>query len=444
MRDIFPAYYSPESATFKKLWSDATIVLDANVLLNLYRYPVQARDDLFSVLRKVSDRLFVPHQAALEFQRGRLKVIASQLKRFDEVHKALTETRSHLDGEFSRLQLKKRHASINPDKLLGKLHDLFEAFNKDLQQLEKKHPAVTGKDEIRTELDEILKGKVGESLTQDELDALYKDGKIRYEQSRPPGYLDAGKSKDDTPIYTSSGLRIERQYGDLILWRQTIKEAKNKELKQVILVTDEEKPDWWLALDSKGKKTIGPRPELIEELRSEADVDAFYMYSSERFLSYAREYLGVHVKEESITQVRESKPIRRSIPNKQNSTAEIAVRAWLEGIHPASHFTRLRISGRGFDLGVQFENRLIYGYDIRATRTAPPERLRRVTEQLMSKSLLVDRHYIIWVYLQDGVFEESGRRALESLHLPENVVIVFGHIDFISDGIIFEPDGQFP
>src|SRR5712672_2979276 len=108
MRDVFPAYYSLDKSKLKKLWAEATIVLDANVLLNLYRYPIQARDDLLSLLGKVSSRLFVPYQAALEYQRHRLDVIASQLKRFEDVRKVLQDVQGRLSGEFGRLQLKKR------------------------------------------------------------------------------------------------------------------------------------------------------------------------------------------------------------------------------------------------------------------------------------------------------------------------------------------------
>ena len=37
-------------------------MIDANVLLNLYRYNESPRDDLLEVLQKVGDRLWVPHQ----------------------------------------------------------------------------------------------------------------------------------------------------------------------------------------------------------------------------------------------------------------------------------------------------------------------------------------------------------------------------------------------
>ena len=40
-------------------------MLDANVLLNLYRYPEPARKDLFKVLNKIKERIWVPYHAAL-------------------------------------------------------------------------------------------------------------------------------------------------------------------------------------------------------------------------------------------------------------------------------------------------------------------------------------------------------------------------------------------
>src|ERR1017187_4888523 len=94
MNTIFPGYYRPSKEAFKELWQKATIALDANVMLNLYRYPTSARDDLLTTLRQVSNRLFVPYQAALEYQRGRLGTIGSQQKRFGEVDRKSTRLNS--------------------------------------------------------------------------------------------------------------------------------------------------------------------------------------------------------------------------------------------------------------------------------------------------------------------------------------------------------------
>jgi len=53
---------------FQELWDKATFVLDANVLLNLYRFPKGAAHDLLDVLERLSDRLWLPHQATVEYQ----------------------------------------------------------------------------------------------------------------------------------------------------------------------------------------------------------------------------------------------------------------------------------------------------------------------------------------------------------------------------------------
>ena len=76
MKKIFPGYYRPSDDQVSEAWATGLFVLDANVLLNLYRYPKEARDNLIEVLNKVSDRIWIPNHAALEYQRNRPSVIA--------------------------------------------------------------------------------------------------------------------------------------------------------------------------------------------------------------------------------------------------------------------------------------------------------------------------------------------------------------------------------
>ena len=113
---------------------------------------------------------------------------------------------------------------------------------------------------------------MGATPTQADLDAIYAEGKKRFEEKVPPGFADEKKEKSERPYHHSSGLRLERKFGDLVAWKQLIAEAHQKELASVIWVTDDEKPDWWLVVDSQGKKTIGPRPALFEEIRRDGGV----------------------------------------------------------------------------------------------------------------------------------------------------------------------------
>ena len=68
------------------------------------------------------------------------------------------------------------------------------------------------------------------------------------------------------------------------------------------LIIDDKKEDWWWDIKDE---TIGPRPELIEEMKSEAGISLFHMYNSERFMHYAKEYLRIRVRQQSIEQIRD-------------------------------------------------------------------------------------------------------------------------------------------
>ena len=181
MKNTFSGYYHLSEQELSILWKNCIFIFDANVLLNLYRYPKEARTDLLKIMKLISSRVWLPHQAALEYQENRLGVIAEQLKRYDEVRAVLNDTQNKLKGEFGRLQLQRRHSSINPDNLLSQVDTLFADFLSDLALLEKRQPDVFGEDEIRNDLDGLFYEKLGEVPTQEKLNAIYEEGKKRYE-----------------------------------------------------------------------------------------------------------------------------------------------------------------------------------------------------------------------------------------------------------------------
>jgi hypothetical protein len=306
MEKDFVGYYRPNDDELIELWGKCTFVLDANVILNLYRYPAKARNDLLKILNEISGRLWIPYQVALEYQENRLRVIGEQRKKFSEVKEILTKIQNTLETNLGNLQLKKRHSSIKPDDLLKKVKADFDEFLESLEASEQKQPNVSDHDTLRDEIDTLLEGRIGAPpQSQEELDKLYQEGQKRFEAKWPPGYMDE-REKSEPETYVYGGLVYKRKYGDLILWHQIIEAAKtHNEFKYLIFVTDDDKEDWWWIVDSQGKKTIGPRPELVEEISSKAGVVLFYMYSSERFTKFAKEYLKIEVQDKSIEQIRD-------------------------------------------------------------------------------------------------------------------------------------------
>lgn len=95
------------------------IVLDANVLLDLYRITPDARRQVLETLRDVADRLWVPHQAALEFSRNRKEAVrdrTSSLKRAQQMLRtATTDAVSVLESAVEQLVEQRERSGTTRD-----------------------------------------------------------------------------------------------------------------------------------------------------------------------------------------------------------------------------------------------------------------------------------------------------------------------------------------
>jgi PIN like domain len=297
MKDIFPNYYHYTDEEFKNLWKDCKFILDTNILTHLYLYSKETREDLLEIFKRISDRLWVPYQVALEFQVNRLNVIAEQRRDLGKITHLFTDVEPVLLHSFAELQLKKRHSKIDGDKIIKDVRSVFDKVIEQVKTIEKDSPDFTGEDTLRNIIDSLLKNKIGPAFeTQEQLDNIYKEGETRYKWERPPGF------KDDKKLgaYYQNGLKYIRAYGDLLIWKQIILQSKKEaNFKKIILLTNDEKEDWWWI---ESGKTIGPRPELIDEISTESKA-IFYMYNVDQFLVYAKKFLGIESKPETAKEV---------------------------------------------------------------------------------------------------------------------------------------------
>jgi PIN domain-containing protein len=285
MRKTFPGYYRPTDTEFRKLWDKCLFVLDANVLLNLYRYSEETRKRLIDILQQVESRIWVPHQAAMEYQRNRLDVISAQREAYKQIGHLLDETAKKLEAQ---LRTYKRHPLINAEKLATSINEVFAKKGEELKDVRQQHPDLLENDLVREALTKLLDGKVGAPYSDDRLKQIFKDGEDRYAKSKPPGYKDAKTKEGDNA------------FGDLILWYQVMDKAAADKVP-VIIVTDDVKEDWWWRHEGK---IVGPNPDLVEEIRSKANV-GFYMYVSDQFMVYARQYLKQNIDQKAIDEIRE-------------------------------------------------------------------------------------------------------------------------------------------
>lgn len=303
MKKQLIGYYLPEKAEFDKLWDDSLIILDTNVLLNLYRYSKKTSDDFLDTLKKISDRLWIPYEVALEYHDNRINVISQQKIVYQEIFDFLE---AHESKASSKILEYSRHPLIEAKKIQERLQQTYLEIKNDLRETEKEHPDLTLNDPILDEITAIFTEKVGLKYPPEKLQEIFKEGQNRYQSKIPPGYEDKTKKSD------------HELYGDLILWYQIIDQAKSIK-KPIIFVTDDKKEDWWRKL--KGK-TLGPKPELVAEIQEKANV-SFYMYNSDKFLLYAKEYLQQKVNQDTLVEIRDNRLVESITEAKRDTEVRI-------------------------------------------------------------------------------------------------------------------------
>jgi len=311
-----------------------------------------------------------------------------------------------------------------------------------LESLRENQPDVYDDDPVRDQLDSLFEGRVGRPpASQEYLNQLYKEGEARYEQERPPGYMDIGKGKNDgAESYFYGDLIVQGQFGDFILWKQILEEAQKRErLKHLIFITDDEKEDWWAIVTSRGAKRLGPRPELSEEIAAEAGISHFYMYNSERFLTFAQRFLNISVKKTSVDQVRDvaqlSETARRTRAHQirsEISAAEGAVFEWLTSLYPGGAVKPHQFP----DFVVVDEIGTREGYEVKYVREPRilQTRLREVVYRGYYEVAEGNLSAFNLVLVSDNLDTmEQLRRQLESprYDAPANVSIILGILESI-------------
>ncbi len=288
MRDSFYGYYPPSDNEFEELWSSGLIILDASTLLNLYRYSSPTSGEFIGVLRSLRDRLWIPYQVGLEFQRNRLDVIDQQIQAYDVVLNTISSAQKSIEQELNRY---KKHSTLNADELLA---DYEAATNRIVQKISESKdshvssaPTALRADPVWIAVTELLDGRVGQAFDNEELSRIYEEGDRRYSAKTPPGYRDASKEVPD-------------RYGDLVLWKEVLRKV-GTEPTTAIFVTDDNKEDWWRIVRGQ---TLGPRIELIEEFYRSCG-RRVHFYGPNQFLTYAKERLSASVSDSSLGEVRQ-------------------------------------------------------------------------------------------------------------------------------------------
>jgi predicted nucleic acid-binding protein len=188
MKKLFPGYFRPDETEVKQIWSEGLIALDANVLLNLYRYSDETREEFLKILNLFEDKLILPKWAAQEFFSHRLDVIVEQEGSYEET---LAEIKK-LEEKFANT----RHHPFLSQRLLSRLARLFRDVTRELKERQERYFEQVNEDPLLLKLNQIFGDRILSGFSKGRLVEIGKEGQPRYSAKIPPGYLDERKSED--------------------------------------------------------------------------------------------------------------------------------------------------------------------------------------------------------------------------------------------------------
>ncbi|WP_410666176.1 PIN-like domain-containing protein [Amycolatopsis sp. lyj-84] len=285
LTDMFEGYLTPTDGDYQSVLTSGLVVPDANVLLNLYRYASVTREDLITVLGKLGERLWVPHQTAFEFWKNRENALDDLKKVTGETSASLEELSSQVSTVIStwanRISLDKGKRQEIVETIRNGFKAAFDAIHAHGDFEGRNGHWDTNQDQILVSLKDLFKGKVGTQLKPDEEKEARSEARRRIAEKVPPGFKDAGK---DDPC------------GDYLYWLQTLQEARRRQV-DVLIVTDDSRSDDWYR--RPGGQTRGPRLELIREMSEFAKVRLFMM-RTQSLLHHATQALEVNVRPSSV------------------------------------------------------------------------------------------------------------------------------------------------
>lgn len=291
LKDLFPGRFPKSEVKIKEIWNNSLVVFDTNIYLNMYRYSEKTRSELLEIMDRFQERIWMPYQVASEFLNGRMGEIRRQVTRYAEARKLLQDIEENFSNHRS-------HPFIT-DNTLRSLKRVFNRVNDELKTSEAELSKRLQNDEILEKVVDFTANRIGKEFTKKQYEDIFAEGEQRYRDKVPPGYRDYKKAQDKTNFAHQKAC-----FGDLIIWKEIIDEAKRKKIN-VIFISDDGKEDWWL---EEGGKTISARPELHAEFKHETEMD-FLMYAGLNFMRHAAEYLNVRISKASLAEIKEQSEV---------------------------------------------------------------------------------------------------------------------------------------
>ncbi len=293
MREEFSEFYYPTEPELENLWQEGIFIFDTNILLSLYNLSQETSQEILNIFEKLKERIWLPYNVFYEYHQNRLNVIMSVYKQTENLKSDL------IKGFTNYIQSKlvdnrdQYNPVLNWDEIEDMILKIKSEFSDNIKAQVGRLPDRFKNDDIRSSYSKIFKDRIGDKLTEKELEEIYQEGELRYEKGLSPGYKD--KNKKSKLDYNFDD---NRKYGDLVIWKQILKKAKTTE-KPIIFITDETKNDWW---QQAGGLNFGPTYFMKKEMEERKTL--FHMYSSLDFFRGLENYLDIKIEENQLQEIK--------------------------------------------------------------------------------------------------------------------------------------------
>jgi predicted nucleic acid-binding protein len=387
LESVYPdaaAIFSFQPEPITAVIADCLVVLDTNVLLVPYNTGKESLEHIrkiYSALAKQS-RLIIPAQVAREFAQNRSEKIGTV---FQQV--SLKRNTSIKQQAYPLLESVAEYQEVI--RLEQQIDSQLNEYRKAVALLLDAISSWYWNDPVSTLYRELFgEGVVHEPTIK--ADDFLKDLETRQEHKIPPGYKDASKS--------------DRGVGDLLIWRAILELGQTRQ-KHVVLVSGDEKADWWHRSENQA---LFPRFELIDEYRRASGGRSFYIISFAELLELfgaSAEVVKEVRQEEALVglEISTSEDMR---PTNRAMDAQRAVLRWLTQSVPPERI--IRGLGTDFDfLVVDSSAPEAVAYKVRYIKVPVTLRdLRRIEDRVVrGLPPRVRRAYIVYVAANTRILE---------------------------------------
>lgn len=259
------------------------IILDTNILLELYRQPANISVDIIKALKEVKNNIYIPYQVLNEYLRNYKIICGDERKKYHKVKKELSSSVNKLEEDIrDKISEYRKHNYTDIQKLQNDLLKKSKEIQEVIDNFEERHKQeielnsdFLENDKVKEFVDFLsTEERVGKDIPFSEKLSIIQEGQVRFCNLIPPGYKDDEKKGID-------------KYGDLFIWKSILAIAKEQN-KNIIFVCNDVKEDWW---EKEKEIPIELRKELQEEFKEINPFLSINFLTLEKFFSYLAEEL---------------------------------------------------------------------------------------------------------------------------------------------------------